>query len=112
LTKDVTQPGSAQARYPANIRTAAQRALFNNMGQDEAIALKLDEAIHANRQDDWRDSLLKTRKVRQAIHWVLDTVLPASVGMQARETGAAPMPSDLEVETDRILDIARHQHEY
>jgi type I restriction enzyme, R subunit len=112
LTKDITQPGGAQASYPANIRTAAQRALFNNLGQDEAIALKLDGAIHANRQDDWRDNLLKTRKLRQAIRWALDTVIPASLGVQARETGAAPAPADLDAETDRILDIARHQHEY
>lgn len=50
--------------------------------------------------------------MRQAIRMVLATVIPADSGLQARETGGPVETADLEKETDRILDIARHQHEY
>ncbi len=111
LAGDVTTPGGADASYPTRINTSARRALFNNLNRDEATALKVDEAIQRERQDGWRDNALKTRKVRLAIRWVLATVVPAGASQQARMQGA-PATLDLETETDRILDIARHHSGY
>ncbi len=45
--------------------TAAQRALYNNLGKDEALALAVDAAIQGSRQDGWRDNPMKTKRVRQ-----------------------------------------------
>jgi len=112
LTKDATMPGGPPGGYPAAVKTAAQRALFNNLGKDEALAMKVDAAIQTNRQDGWRDNALKTRKVRQAIRLALAPSMPPNLGLAAQEVGASTPPLDLEAETDRILGIARHQHEY
>jgi type I restriction enzyme R subunit len=112
LTQAATMAGGSAATYPASVQTAAQRALFNNLGRDAALALKLDAAIQANRQDGWRDNPMKTRKLRHAIRFALGAAILADLGLQAHETGVAAPPPDLEQVTDRMLDIARHQHEY
>ena len=111
LTKDATKPGGEPGGYPASVETAAQRALYNNLGKDEALTIKVDTAVHQNRQDGWRDNAMKTKKVRQAIRMVL-AVMPADSGLPAQETGGATPRPNLESETERILDIAKHQHEY
>lgn len=112
LTKEATMPGGGPAGFPASMKTQAQRALYNNLGKDEGLAIKVDAAVHSSRQDGWRDNAMKTKKVRQAIRMVLAVGMPADSGLKVRETGdPAPGPS-LEDETDRILDIAKHQHEY
>jgi type I restriction enzyme R subunit len=43
------------------------RALFDNLGSDEAMALRVDTAVRASMQDDWRSNAMKTRRVRQSI---------------------------------------------
>ena len=90
ITKDAKQPGGGPGGYPASVRTAAQRALYNNLGHDEALALGVDAAIVGNRQDGWKSNTMKTKRVRIAISAVLqDDAL-----------------------TDRILELAKHQHDY
>lgn len=112
LTRDAAMPGGGPGGYPACMKTAAQRALYNNLGKDEALALAVDAGVNSNRMDGWRNNTIKTRKVRQAIRFVLAAaVLPASTQL-ARESGdSQPVPT-LDAETDRILDIVKHQHEY
>ena len=105
-------PGGPTGGYPATVKTAAQRALYNNLGKDEALAMKVDAAIQTNRQDGWRDNALKTRKVRQAIRLALSPTVPPDLGVKAQRSGDSTLPLDLETETDRILTIAQHQHEY
>ena len=111
LTKQATMPGGTASAYPAELGTPARRALYDNLGKDAALALKVDAAVLYSRMDDWRGNTLKTRKVRGAIRDVLSAKL-ASVAPVA-EAGAGPAPPfDLEMETDRILELVKHQHEY
>jgi hypothetical protein len=37
-----------------NVKTAAQRALYNNLGKDEALALAVDAAVQGSLQDGWK----------------------------------------------------------
>ena len=83
LTKKVNNPTAGQA-YPAGLNTPAKRALYDNLGKDEALALELDAAVHASRQDDWRSNPIKIRKVRLAIKDALQTARE-----QSRYSGAA-----------------------
>jgi len=53
--------------YPASLNTKARRALFDNLDRDEALALKVDQAVRTSMQDDWRSNAMKTKRVRQAI---------------------------------------------
>jgi hypothetical protein len=72
LTKEATMPGGGPGGYPASVRTAAQRALYNNLDRNEGLALAVDAAIQGSRQDGWKDTPLKMKLVRNAIKGVLE----------------------------------------
>jgi type I restriction enzyme R subunit len=77
--------------YPAAIDTAALRAFYDNLNQNEALALALDAGIRDNKEDNWRvPGSLKLKGVRLIIKNLL------------------PDPADI----DRILDLAIKQGEY
>jgi type I restriction enzyme R subunit len=113
LTARAKTPGSAGA-YPAALQTAAQRALYNNLGSgNPQLALDVDAAVKASLMDGWRESTLKTRKVRLAIRYVLGTQHPADQQQLAQQPGVATgLPPDLEAETDRILALVKNQDDY
>ena len=112
LAKESTTPGGP-ASYPLGIATSAQRALYNNLGKNEALAVAVDVAVLGGLQDDWRNSSTKTRRVRNAIRYVLSTEIPASQGLAVQEVGnSTPLAVDLEQETDRILELVKHQVGY
>jgi type I restriction enzyme, R subunit len=64
LTRQVQNPTSGPS-YPAALDTPARRALYDNLGNDEALAVALDSAIRHTKKADWRGDLVKERdKVR------------------------------------------------
>jgi len=113
LTKEATMPGGGGA-YPPSVATAAQRALYNNLGKNEGLALAVDNAVHESRQNGWRNNAIKTQRVRIAIRHVLATAIPADRGLAVQDGDAVvrPAPLDLEKETDRILELAMNQNDY
>lgn len=56
---------------PAVIDTPAKRALYNNLGGDEALALKVDAKVKAVRPDDRRGVETKERVIKQALFNIL-----------------------------------------
>jgi type I restriction enzyme R subunit len=68
-----------------------QRRANDNLGKNEALALAVDGAVRASRQDDWRENSFKIRKVKFAIKDVL------------KDDGAL---------TERVLQLVKNQHEY
>ncbi|KAB2949522.1 MAG: HsdR family type I site-specific deoxyribonuclease [Phycisphaerae bacterium] len=70
LTRKVSRPES-QAAYPASINSPARRALFDNLNQDEVLAVQVDTAIRNIKKDDWRGMRAKRIEVRNAIKSVL-----------------------------------------
>ncbi len=90
LTKKVTNPVAGES-YPNTLNTPAKRALYDNLGKDEALALAVDGAVRASRQDDWRSNSFKVRKVMFAIKSVL---------------------KDDDALTHRVLNLVENQHEY
>jgi type I restriction enzyme R subunit len=70
LAKKVADP-AAGAVYPKALDTPAKRALYDNLGKDEVLALRLDSSVRSSTQDDWRSHPLKIKKVRLAITAVL-----------------------------------------
>ena len=96
-----------QGAYPSEIRTQAQRALFDNIVPDVSglqetdnarraqIALALDETIRSVRRDDWRGHILKEREVHRAIEKVVLTEL-----------------DDNTVSTDVLFELVKNQDEY
>ncbi len=49
------------------MNTAAKRALYDNLGKDEALAIALDAEIRQTKKDDWRGNKFKEKEVRIAI---------------------------------------------
>lgn len=66
LTKRVKNPGGG-SDYPKSLNTPAKRALFDNLGRDEALAVALDTEIRQTKKDNWRGNKFKEKEVRIAI---------------------------------------------
>ena len=90
LTKRASMPSGEPDGYPPLLTTGAQRALYNNLNKDEAVALVLNDAVLDSIQDDWRNNPIKTRRVRNAIKSIL------------KEDSL----------TDAILELAKNQNDY
>ena len=90
LTRKAKNPATGYI-YPTAMDTGAKQALFDNLDKNESLALAVDHAIHENRQDDWRSNSFKVKKVKLAIK---------------------PLLQDDEERTERILELAKNQHEY
>lgn len=52
---------------PAKLDTPGKRALYNNLKQDEALALKIDEAVKQARSDSWRGHQAKENLIKMAL---------------------------------------------
>jgi type I restriction enzyme R subunit len=66
LAKQVQNPGGGIA-YPKSLNTLAKRALFDNLGKNEKLALALDEEIRLTKKDDWRGNMIKEREVKYIV---------------------------------------------
>ncbi len=110
LTRQAITPGSG-ATYPTTVDTPARRALYDNLGRDEGLALAVDQAVRTSRQDEWRGSMFKVRRVRLAIKAALGEADPEQLheppvgyAVQGEEDGEARI--------NRILELVRNQDDY
>jgi type I restriction enzyme R subunit len=78
------------SEYPATITTPGHKALFDNLGQDEAKTITVDEAIRSIAQTGWRGNKMKERMLRRKLLEILET----------------------EDAVDRIVEIIRSHDEY
>ena len=67
LTRQAAQLGGASEDYPGSLSTPALRALYNNLGNSEKLALKVHEAL-LSRQDGWRGNPIKRILDLAAMH--------------------------------------------
>ena len=106
-------PGGGPGGYPASVKTAAQRALFNNLDKNEGLALAVDAAIQGSRQDGWKSSTIKMKRVRNAIRAALEKAF--SEGKPVAKFSIGDGVSEewtVDSTTTRILKLAKHQHDY
>jgi len=59
---------------PSSLSTREQRALYNNLGKDENLAMKIDEAIKAVKKAKWRGNLAKENEIKFALNEILNDV--------------------------------------
>ncbi|MCF8169344.1 MAG: restriction endonuclease subunit R, partial [Rhodoferax sp.] len=112
LTQEATSPGGGPSNYSVHLKTAAQRALYNNLGRDEGLSLAVDAAIQSARMDGWRDNAMKTKRVRLAIRDVLAKSAAPPVAMNTLQQNLSRDDYPIEVLTDKILELAMHQNGY
>jgi len=89
LTRQVQNPASGTA-YPKQLDTPAKRALYDNLGSDETLALTLDRAIRQTKKDGWRGNTIKKREVLYVIHQHVDD----------------------KAKVERIFELVKNQREY
>lgn len=89
LARQVRKPESSD-RYSPNLNTSAKRAFYDNLDQNEELALVLDEIIRRTKKADWRGDLIKEREVKRAIRSLV---------------------SDPEL-VEKIFELAKNQAEY
>ncbi|MBN1663905.1 MAG: HsdR family type I site-specific deoxyribonuclease [Deltaproteobacteria bacterium] len=92
-SRKVMKPETA-ADYPVSLNTGAKRALYDNLGNNEALANALDEKIMKTKKDGWRDNLQKTKAVKYAISEELNE------------------HNIKEPDAECILNVVRNQREY
>jgi type I restriction enzyme R subunit len=88
LAKRVTN--TQRDDMPETIKTPAQRALFNNLGKNEAIAIQIDDAVKRVKQVDFRGDDPKENIIKSEIYQILKD----------------------EKEVERIFAIIKKQNEY
>ena len=59
---------------PQELDTPGKRALWNNLGQNQALALKIDETVKKVRPDGWRGVQAREQVIKQALYNVLKDV--------------------------------------
>jgi type I restriction enzyme, R subunit len=61
----------SDSAYPNNINSKPRMTLYDNLDNNEELAIKLDEAIVKNKPDGWKGDTIKERMVKIAIEEVL-----------------------------------------
>ena len=90
LASQVSKP-EENSRYPESIRSSgAARALFDNCGENEELALRLHQAVLRAKQDGFRNNPVKENKIKRAPYQVLRD----------------------EAEVERVFKIVVEQEEY
>ncbi|WP_417511357.1 type I restriction endonuclease subunit R [Methylophaga sp.] len=91
LAKKVKKPGSNPTTYPDPIKTDAQRALYDNLGQDELLVTKIDTTVRHTKKADWLGDRIKEREIALAIH---------------EETAG------YEINVEEVMDLIKAQKDY
>jgi type I restriction enzyme R subunit len=65
------QPNTKKS-YPIEIDTKPKQALYDNLYENEELSISMDEQIKFTKDDDWRSTYIKRRKVELAVKEVLE----------------------------------------
>jgi type I restriction enzyme, R subunit len=69
---DQVQAGQSD-QTPSRLNTPGKRALWDNLGQNEELALKIDETVHRVKPDDFRGTKAKENMIKRALLPLLGT---------------------------------------
>jgi type I restriction enzyme R subunit len=70
LAENIASPSKTND-YPSSLSSSAKRALYDNLDNNEIMALALDNVIQTNKLDGWRDGGIKEKKLRLAINEII-----------------------------------------
>ncbi len=107
LAKKVNEGKSEET--PDTLVTIAQRALYNNLGNNEVLAILIDKAVKNVKRDGWRGNLPKEREIKAEIYKQL-TSYSDDTGIDI--ANEPPEPYGLKNKVEYIFNIVREQKEY
>jgi len=70
LAKQVSSPQNSPS-YPASLNSRAKQALYDNLDNNEELALRLDQIILDNKLDGWRDGGIREKKLMLSVNTVI-----------------------------------------
>lgn len=91
LAENISKP-SETSSYPDTLKTNAKRALYDNLDENESMAIAIDAVIQSTKLDGWRDGGIKERRLKLAV--------------------LAVLPEKDRERIDEIMDIIKAQREY
>ncbi|MCW8934897.1 MAG: HsdR family type I site-specific deoxyribonuclease [Gammaproteobacteria bacterium] len=91
LSKKVIKPEQDGSSYPSSMDTQAKRAFYDNLGNDEVLATRIDSAIRYTKKADWVGDRFKEREIANAV----------------REETAG-----YDVDIEDVMELAKAQKEY
>ncbi|MCQ8105305.1 HsdR family type I site-specific deoxyribonuclease [Methylomonas sp. SURF-2] len=91
LSRKVIHPEHTNSSYPVSMDTQAKRAFFDNFGNDEVLATKIDNAIRYTKKADWVGDRFKEREIANAI--------------REETTG-------YDIDIPRVMELAKAQKDY
>lgn len=94
---------------PDILTTIAQRALYNNLGKDENLAMQIDRAVNESKRDDWRGHLAKENEIKSSIY---NKLLAYQKDTGRNIANEPPEPYGIENKVELIFKIIREQKEY
>jgi type I restriction enzyme R subunit len=95
---------------PKSLTTQGLRALFNNLDNNEALALKIDAAVKTRKGADWRSTQSKQREVQQAIYDAL--ISYQAVNEKIGNVTEPLVGYGIMEKVGKIFDIIKAQSEY
>lgn len=107
LAKKVNEGKSDE--MPESLATPAQRALYNNLGKNEDLAMIIDAAVKREKRDSWRGNIRKERIIKAEIHKQL---LAYAVDSGTDIANEPPEPYGIENKVEAIFNIIREQKDY
>jgi type I restriction enzyme R subunit len=91
LSRKVIRPEQTASNYPSSMDSNPKRAFYDNFGQDELLATKIDSAIRYTKKADWVGDRFKEREIANAV----------------REEMAG-----YDVDIQDVMELAKSQKEY
>lgn len=70
LADNLTSPNNKN-EYPETLSSPAKRALYDNLEENEMLALALDNVIRTSKLDDWRDGGIREKKLKLAVNQLI-----------------------------------------
>jgi type I restriction enzyme R subunit len=95
---------------PKTLNTQGLRALYDNLGNNEQLALKIDAEVKAAKGEDWRGHQAKERNIQQVIY---DALMAYETGSENIGNITEPLAGYGVMEkVGKIFDIIKAQSEY
>jgi type I restriction enzyme R subunit len=71
ISNKIYKPESGSS-YPNSLDSGAKRAIFDNLGKDESLALEVDRIIKNTKKDNWRGNNFKERELKNALKKIVN----------------------------------------
>ena len=89
LAPQVVQPFTTH--YPPTLDTPAKKSLYDNVGKDESLALRIDNIVRETKKENWVGNRFKEREVAKVV----------------REAAAG-----YKINVEKVVELVKNQREY